>query len=59
MDFGFIAGMGWGTAFGLAVALSVALWPRGRLPQMPSPPREGNVKRWPDFGGSERERERA
>lgn len=60
LDLGFIAGLGWGCAFGLGVALAVALWPERRnQPDTTRPPREGNVKRWPSFGENDQHRERA
>lgn len=60
IDMGFLAGLGWGCAFGLGVALAVALWPERReRSNIPRPPREDNVKRWPSFGESDQQRERA
>lgn len=51
MDFGFIAGMGWGCAFGLAVALAVALWPQRRITPATRPPTgEAEVRGFPNFG---------
>lgn len=52
MDFGFIAGMGWGCAFGLAVALAVALWPRRSVVgvRQPPPTGEAEVRGFPSFG---------
>lgn len=41
MDMGFLAGLGWGCAFGLGVALAVALWPERReRSDIPRPPQE-------------------
>ena len=44
IDMGFLAGLGWGCAFGLGVALAVALWPAR---QQTFPPNEPNVAQTP------------
>jgi hypothetical protein len=57
---GLWTGLGWGVTAGLGVALAVALWPERReQPDTTRPPREGNVKRWPNFGENDQMRERA
>lgn len=57
---GLWTGLGWGVTAGLGVALAVALWPERReRSNIPRPPREDNVKRWPSFGESDQQRERA
>ncbi len=48
IDMGFLAGLGWGCAFGLGVALAVALWPQRRA--APRPPGEAEVRGFPSFG---------
>ena len=53
MDIGFVAGLGWGCAFGLAVALAVSLWPkRLALPQPSEPQASTQREPWPRVAGT-------
>jgi len=51
-----LAGGGWCLAWGYRTALGIA---RGMPASPPRPPREDNVKRWPNFGENDQQRERA